>query len=96
MQGDPVIDKLMQPVITALMRHGIKGDAKTDIYNRAYESIMNSMVVMDTMREELGEANRRADELEMECVQTHHVHTYNWDGLRFAEREIKKNDKTTT
>lgn len=53
MQGDPVIDKLMQPVITALMRHGIKGDAKTDIYNRAYEAIMNSMDVMDTMREML-------------------------------------------
>lgn len=61
MQGDPLVDRLMMPVVAALMRHGIKGDAKTDIYNRAYEAVMNSMVVMDTMREQLSEANRRAN-----------------------------------
>ena len=60
MQGDPVIDKLMQPVITALMRHGIKGDAKTDIYNRAYEAIMNSM---DVISGELKAANKDAIQL---------------------------------
>lgn len=51
MQGDPVIDRLMRPVAIALERHGISGAAKTDIYNRAYEAAMNSMTVMDTMRE---------------------------------------------
>lgn len=68
MQGDPLVDRLMMPVVAALMRHGIKGDAKTDIYNRAYEAVMNSMVVMDTMREQLSEANRRANGLD-EIVQ---------------------------
>ena len=65
MQGDPVVDRLMQPVEKALQRHGIKGEARTDIYNRAYEAVMNSMVVMDTMREQLSKANESAERMEM-------------------------------
>lgn len=48
MQGDPKIDILMRPVRAAIERH-VKGRAAvTDIYNRAYEAIMNSMDVIDT------------------------------------------------
>ena len=45
MQGDSRIDKLMIPVETAIRRHVVSQDAVTDIYNRAYEAIMNSMDV---------------------------------------------------
>ena len=47
MEGDPVVDKLMRPVMDALIRHAIRGASRTDIYNRAYEAVMNSMVVKD-------------------------------------------------
>ena len=45
MQGDKRIDKLMLPVLNAINRHVKDIDAKTDIYNRAYEAVMISMVV---------------------------------------------------
>lgn len=43
MEGDPRIDKLMWPVLTAIKRHIKDKDAETEIYNRAYEAIMISM-----------------------------------------------------
>jgi hypothetical protein len=43
MEGTKEIDELMQPLMAALNRRGIKGDARTDIYNRAYEAAMISM-----------------------------------------------------
>ena len=68
MEGDPVVDRLMKPVLDALIRHGQRGDARTDVYNRAYEAVMNSMVVMDTMREQLSKANARADTAERDLA----------------------------
>lgn len=69
MQGDPVIDRLMQPVVSAIRRHEIKGEARADIYNRAYEAVMNSMTVLDTMREKLSEANSNADKVELRMAE---------------------------
>ena len=43
MQGNPKIDELMLPVMAAIKRHVKNSDAITDIYNRAYEAVMNSM-----------------------------------------------------
>ena len=45
MQGDPKVDELMRPVLAAIKRHVKDRDAVTDIYNRAYEAVMNSMDV---------------------------------------------------
>jgi len=45
MQGDPKVDELMLPVLHAIERHVKDRDAITDIYNRAYEAVMNSMDV---------------------------------------------------
>ena len=45
MQGDLNVDLLMLPVLHAIERHVKDGDAITDIYNRAYEAVMNSMDV---------------------------------------------------
>lgn len=47
MQGDPKVDELMRPVRAAIERHVKDRDAKTEIYNRAYEAVMNSMGVND-------------------------------------------------
>ncbi len=47
MQGDPKVDELMNPVLAAIKRHVKDRDAVTDIYNRAYEAIMNSMDVKE-------------------------------------------------
>lgn len=46
MQGDNRVDKLMIPVKRAIDRHVKDSDAKTEIYNRAYEALMD---VMDTL-----------------------------------------------
>ena len=45
MQGDPRVDDLMRPVNAAIRRRVKGSDAATDIYNRAYEAVMISMVV---------------------------------------------------
>jgi len=45
MQGDQKVDELMRPVLAAIKRHVKNSDATTDIYNRAYEAVMNSMDV---------------------------------------------------
>jgi hypothetical protein len=47
MQGDPKIDELMRPVNVAIKRHVKDRAAATEIYNRAYEAVMNSMDVKD-------------------------------------------------
>ena len=41
--GDERVDKEMKPVSEALDRHLEKGDAWTDIYNRAYEVVYKVM-----------------------------------------------------
>ena len=54
--GNPTIDELMIPVSKAIERHvKYPSDAFTDIYNRAYEAIQNSM---DATREAQMDAER--------------------------------------
>ena len=48
MEGDSRIDELMQPVRTAIERHVKDRSAIAEIYNRAYEAVMNSMDALDT------------------------------------------------
>ena len=48
MEGDPRVDTIMWPIMLAIKRHVKDSDAITEIYNRAYEAIMNSMDVIDT------------------------------------------------
>lgn len=43
MEGNQLIDRLMHPVIDAMVRNGIRGTARTEIYNRAYEAVLNGM-----------------------------------------------------
>ena len=40
MQGNPRVDELMRPVNAAIRRHVKDAAAVTDIYNRAYEAVM--------------------------------------------------------
>ena len=47
MQGDKRVDELMLPVLNAINRHVKDRDAKTEIYNRAYEALLISMDVKD-------------------------------------------------
>ena len=47
MEGDKRIDELMLPVLNAINRHVKDREAKTDIYNRAYEALLISMDVKD-------------------------------------------------
>ena len=39
MQGDTRVEKYMGPVAAALDRSGLTGQARTDVYNRAYEAV---------------------------------------------------------
>ena len=68
MQGDPKVDELMRPVMAAIKRHVKDSDAKTDIYNRAYEAIMISMEVNKSRAEKAEEKvksiTERCEELE--------------------------------
>lgn len=68
MQGDPVIDRLMQPVAAAIGRHANNQNTFTDIYNRAYEAVSNGLVVLDTMRDQLSKANARAEVAERDLA----------------------------
>lgn len=43
MEGDPKVDRLMRPVRAAIERHVKDRDAVTEIYNRAYEAVMQCM-----------------------------------------------------
>ena len=47
MEGNKRVDELMLPVLNAINRHVKDRDAKTDIYNRAYEALLISMDVKD-------------------------------------------------
>jgi len=41
--GDPRVEPYMAPVATALDNNGIKAQARTEIYNRAYEAVYNAI-----------------------------------------------------
>lgn len=47
MEGDPRVDELMLPVKAAIERHIKDCDAKTDVYNRVYEALMEIMDALD-------------------------------------------------
>jgi len=47
MQGDPRVDRLIYPVELAIRRHVKDSDAITDIYNRAYEALMEVTEALD-------------------------------------------------
>lgn len=64
MQGDPLVDKLMRPVLRSLDSAGISGNARADIYNRAYEAVMDSMTIVNTMRELLDKYKAHAERAE--------------------------------
>lgn len=53
MEGNKQIDELMLPVLNAINRHVKDRDAKTDIYNRAYEAIIISMEENAALREQV-------------------------------------------
>ncbi len=53
MQGDKRVDELMLPVLNAINRHVKDRDAKTDIYNRAYEALLISMEENAALREQV-------------------------------------------
>ena len=53
MEGNENIDALMMPVLDAINRHVKDRDAKTDIYNRAYEAIIISMEENHALREQV-------------------------------------------
>jgi len=53
MQGDKRVDELMIPVLNAINRHVKDRDAKTDIYNRAYEALLISMEENAALREQV-------------------------------------------
>lgn len=48
MQGDPRVDILMNPVDAAIRRYVKNRDAATEVYNRAYEAVINSMDIIKT------------------------------------------------
>lgn len=82
MQGDEKIDNLMLPALRALDRHVKDRDAKTEIYNRAYEALMEVMDALDVSAKvtakQIAEnaknlqraeaAEKRADILEDKCA----------------------------
>lgn len=43
MEGTEEVDKLMEPVLQAIKRHVSNEDGITDIYNRAYEAVLEGM-----------------------------------------------------
>ena len=53
MQGNKRVDELMLPVLNAINRHVKDRDAKTDIYNRAYEALLISMEENAALREQV-------------------------------------------
>lgn len=58
MEGNKRVDELMLPVLNAINRHVKDRDAKTDIYNRAYEAVIISMEVKEAENAELREQLR--------------------------------------
>lgn len=65
MEGDPKVDELMRPVLKVIERHVKDSDAKTEIYNRAYEAIMISMegnlIRVDKLQARIAELELRLD-----------------------------------
>ena len=55
MQGNEKADQLMLPVSRALDRHVKDRDAKTEIYNRAYEALMEVMDALNIAQKRIGE-----------------------------------------
>ena len=53
MEGNEQIDELMLPVLNAINRHVKDEEAKTDIYNRAYEALIISMEENAALREQV-------------------------------------------
>ena len=53
MEGNKRVDELMLPVLNAINRHVKDRDAKTDIYNRAYEALLISMEENAALREQV-------------------------------------------
>lgn len=45
--GDPRVSEFMPKVSAAIERAGLVGDAKTDIYNRAYEAVYAAILKYD-------------------------------------------------
>lgn len=43
-QGDTRVEPFMEPVNEALDRSGLKGEKRTDVYNRAYEAIHAAII----------------------------------------------------
>jgi hypothetical protein len=58
MEGNSYIDKLMCPVLLAIKKHIKDSDAITEIYNRAYEALMEELDVA-TENDELNNRLRR-------------------------------------
>ena len=58
MEGTNYIDNLMIPVLAAIKRHVKDKDAITEIYNRAYEALMEELDV-STENDELTERVKR-------------------------------------
>lgn len=63
MEGDPVIDRLMRPVMATIEQHVKNQAAIFHIYNRAYEAVMNGVTVIDVMREQLSKSNAEIERL---------------------------------
>ena len=53
MEGNKRVDELMLPVLNAINRHVKDREAKTDIYNRAYEALLISMEENAALREQV-------------------------------------------
>jgi hypothetical protein len=66
MEGIEEIDKLMRPVLTAIKRHVKDEDAITEIYNRTYEAIIESMDVNGKRIADLESENARITELALD------------------------------
>lgn len=52
MEGVEPVDELMIPVLQAISRNVSKQEAITDIYNRAYEAVLNALQYCDAVRAE--------------------------------------------
>lgn len=69
MEGNTKVDKLMQPVLAAIERHVKERDAKTDIYNRAYEALYDSTVENENLSRELAEEKEATTTLRSLCAE---------------------------
>jgi hypothetical protein len=77
MEGNKRVDELMLPVLNAINRHVKDRDAKTDIYNRAYEAVKNSMDVQEDTRRENHKLRKESSELRRFVWWVHQVYVTN-------------------